>query len=154
MHAAGSAAALGAQEISFGKGRLIASNGDVQVVFERESDGVINRKMQLAVAEQGVQTLRIVHLSFGNIGRLIRVPKGRKPARVPVIHHIEVLDGRGVWLGWGLLRIKARPGYKDTGNEHKGDEALTVRLHRVSFSLKTECFSGHQHYRVLRNDWT
>jgi hypothetical protein len=37
--------------------------------------------------------------------------------------------------------MKARPAGKNTHGENQGDEALTVRLHRMSFSLKS-CSSG------------
>ena len=56
--------------------------------------------------------------------------------------------------GLSLLRTEVRPDCKSAYDEHEGDEALTVRLHRMSFSPRTEYSSNHLHYRVLRNGWT
>ncbi len=65
-HTAHGSAGLGAQDVGVGDGQVIARDGQVEVVFQRHRDGVVQRKHQLAVVHGlieavGVACPRLLH---------------------------------------------------------------------------------------------
>ena len=75
------AARPGARVVGFGDGEVIAEVGEIEVVFDRQSDGIVQRNVQLAVADQVLKARRIREVErrrlAGPVGRerIVRVRK-------------------------------------------------------------------------------
>ena len=62
VDAVGGAARFGAQNIGLRNGEVIAEVGQIEVVLDGQSDGVLQRKVDFSVADQGFQTWRITEV--------------------------------------------------------------------------------------------
>jgi len=52
----------GAQDVGIGNIQRVARNGNVEVVLERQSDGVVERKIELAIVQKLVDSPRIAQI--------------------------------------------------------------------------------------------
>ena len=76
IHAEGLGAGLGAQDIGVGDVQVVARDGDVKIVLERQRDGIVERQVELAVAHQGIDARGV-----GQVRRR-QVPRRVRPDRV------------------------------------------------------------------------
>ena len=55
IHSAKEAAGLGAQDVGIGDGQVVARNRQVEIVLQRQSDGILQRNVKLAIAHELLQ---------------------------------------------------------------------------------------------------
>src|SRR6202035_708684 len=59
VHSEDVGAGFGAQVIGIGNVEVVAGDVDVEIVFERKSDGIVNREIELSVTHEGIDARRI-----------------------------------------------------------------------------------------------
>ncbi len=74
-------AGLGAQHVGVGDVQVVARDGDIEIVFERQRNGVIQRKIELAVVHELVDAR-----SVGQIRRR-QMPRRVGPDRIRKMRH-------------------------------------------------------------------
>ena len=78
-------ARLGAQIVSVGDVQVVAGDVDIEIVLERERDGVVDRKINLAVVHERVDARRIAQVRLRYFLRAVGLQKMRKGRAGPGI---------------------------------------------------------------------
>ncbi len=92
-----------AQDIGVSDVQVVARDGDIQVVLQRERDGVIERQVELAVPHQGIDARGVGQVRRRQMPRRIRSDRvGKMRYRLRIVQDRERLcfrrilrDGRG-----------------------------------------------------------
>src|SRR6185437_479887 len=103
----------GAQDVGVRQREVVALNGDVEVVLQRQGDGIVERKVQLAVAQQALDAIAVGKIPRGHADA--RLPEQGLVQRTP---HREI-DARGILVNAVVLRRDRKRGSQQEG---KGQE--------------------------------
>src|SRR5579863_213119 len=95
-------ASLCAQNVGIGNRQVVAGDGHVQVVLERQVDGIFQRQVKFALANDVVEPRRIHQYGLWNLVRRVRSD------RVTGLRHIEPNRGGGLRRGWVSRFIRRR----------------------------------------------
>ena len=98
---------LGAEQIGVGQIETVALDFDVDIVFERQSDGVLQRQVQVPGAHQPVQAAGIGVIDRRDVAPLVRLRKPRIPVRCG--RRLQS-RGEGSRAGYEILLCRRRPG--------------------------------------------
>src|SRR3984957_10047668 len=71
-------AGFGAQHIGVGNVQIVAGDGDVEIIFQRQSDGVIERKINLAIVHQGINARCVGEIRGNHMPWRVRPNRIRK----------------------------------------------------------------------------
>jgi hypothetical protein len=103
------------QVISVGDVEIVAGNIDVEIIFQSEGDGVVNRKIDFAVAHKRIDARRVAQIRLRHLLPLIGPQDMREDrTRLGVILQVNRLWLSGNWRGlrrgsgWNILRAHAR----------------------------------------------
>ena len=78
----------------FGDGQVVARDGEIEIVFERQRDGVLQRNVELAVANQLIEPRRIGQSGPGTVVRHIGV---ERIVRLRQLAECEVRRAKSDW---------------------------------------------------------
>ena len=74
-HARQRTAGFGALQLPLGQNRIVASHLDIDIVLERERDGILHRQIQLSGANQIAEALGVAQADGRHFRRQIRPPE-------------------------------------------------------------------------------
>src|ERR1019366_665896 len=72
IDAAEGSASLGSLNIGVGDGQVISGNGQIEIIFQRQGDCVLQRDIQLAIADEAVDAWRVLQLRLGYLTWSVR----------------------------------------------------------------------------------
>src|SRR5581483_10731769 len=166
--AAQSAAGLGAKDIGIGHGDVVACDREVEVVLQRQSDGVTHRQVHLAVANGLVDAGAIREVWRRNITRRVRVDDVEQVRlrRSVVLFHEGRVGFRPVCLGCirqvaglgGLRGAKAAQRENGTQQQHiSADTHSKTQEAHALFSKEKYFIQTYQNsfrHQTIRNNHT
>jgi hypothetical protein len=112
IHAESRGTGARAQDVGVGNVQVVAGDGDVKIVLQRERDRIIERQVELAVAHEGIDTGRV-----GQVGRR-QVPRGVRRDRVG-----KMRDRLGV------IQHRKRPGLRRVLRDRRCGRVLGPTCH-------------------------
>jgi len=73
VDAAKGSSCLSAQDVGAGDGDVVARDGQIEVVFQREIDGILQRELDDSVVYEAVEARRVSEIRLGYVRAAIRV---------------------------------------------------------------------------------
>ena len=120
VDAVGRAARLGAQNIGLGDGKVIAEVGEIEIILDGHCDGVVQRNIDFAIADEAFEARRVDEVERRRIAgcirgqRVMRVRQGhmkgaagQRPAVASAATPARAW-GRASPLGWPRLGLAAQ----------------------------------------------